>query len=78
VIPAIPPLSFTGGMAGPSSSGDASGGNLGDAGGISSPVVVGGFKSDGTATGAGVLPAWFAPVAVVIGLVLAVALYRRK
>jgi hypothetical protein len=43
---------------GPSSSGDASSGDV-QAGGISSPIVIGGFKSDGSAVaGIGSVPLW--------------------
>lgn len=69
---------LTGGTAGPSQSGEAKSGISGQHG-ISSPVVIGGFKSDGSAAGGGasVVPAWFAPAALLTAVVLAVALLRR-
>lgn len=56
-IPGLPaPLpSVTGGPA-VSTAGDIAA-KTGSIGGISSPVVIGGFKSDGTAMG-GAIPAW--------------------
>lgn len=56
MIPGLPaPLpSVTGG---PATSGDISAKVAGVGGGISSPIVIGGFKTDGTARG-GAVPAW--------------------
>lgn len=67
---------LTGGSAGPSGSGDAGAGWFGDAGGIA-PVVVGGFKSDGSAA-AGALPGWFVPVTIGALLFIGWAAVRRR
>lgn len=67
---------LTGGSAGPSGSGDAGSGMFGGAGGIA-PVVVGGFKSDGSAA-AGTVPGWFVPAVIAGGLFLGWALLRRR
>ena len=47
------------------------------AGGITSPVVVGGYKTDGSAS-ASVLPAWFFPAAVAAGVFLLWTWIRRR
>lgn len=68
-------LSASGGAAGPSQSGDAKGGLTGGNFGISSPVVIGGFKTDGSATASNL------PTLVLVGLGIAAALWlvlRRR
>lgn len=67
---------LTGGSAGPSGSGDAGSGMFGSSGGIA-PVVVGGFKSDGSAA-AGTVPGWFVPAAIGAALFLGWTFLRRR
>jgi hypothetical protein len=69
---------FTGGAAGPSSSGPADGGMFGPVGGLTSPVVVGGFKSDGSASAGAVLPAWAIPAGIAALVFFGWALLRRR
>jgi len=63
-----------GGASGPATSGNISGasGLSGSGpGGISSPVVIGGYKTDGSATAAASIPTWaYVGGALLVGLVL--------
>lgn len=69
-------LSGSGGAA-TSTSGDSKGGNA-QAGGISSPIVIGGFKSNGDATATNSNTIWLVVAGVVaLGAVL-YALWGRK
>lgn len=61
-----------GGASGPATAGNISGssGIAAGAGGISSPIVIGGYKTDGTATAAAHLPTWvYVAGAVALGFV---------